>query len=359
MSFETFLECAKVLPPHISVLGRGDHGIGKSQLVFQLGRYFGLPVIDKRLSQMSEGDIIGLPKIEDGTTKFMPPDWYMRACMEPCLLFLDELNRATPEVMQAAFQIVLDRIHLSGWKLHPETRIYACINTNQTYQVNEMDPALLDRFWVVDLRPTHEEFVEGYAKEKFHPNIYGFCKSNSRFIDPNPKCEPGAVEPSRRSYERLNDSLIKAGVVDDPDSPVFFNIARGFIGNEAAIALTGYVKNLDKQITASNILDEFPKYKDKISALGQEKWNICLDKIKEHVAQHGLEESQGDNLAKFADLLPDELIIVLWGCLSTPGMDKMQQVRIAHKALVKHILRIFKDSPDVMKNKKGQTEASK
>lgn len=349
MDFETFFKCAKSLPPHISILGRGDHGIGKSQVVFQLGEHFGLPVLDKRLSQMSEGDIIGLPKVEGGVTKFMPPDWYRSACESPHLLFLDELNRATPEVMQAAFQIVLDRVHLSGMKLHPETRVFACINSNQNYQVNEMDPALLDRFWVVDLKPTVDEWVDNYGKKKLHPHVWGFIKANQRHLDPNPKAEAGTVEPSRRSYERLNAALLAANLMDNPEDSLFFNLARGFIGGDAAIAFTGYVKNLDKQITAKNILDEFPKYKGKIEKLGQEKWNICIDKIKEHVNKHGLTEEQGPNLALFADMLPDELIVVLWGTLSTPGMEKMQQVRIAHKAIVKHILRIFKDNPDAMK----------
>jgi hypothetical protein len=212
-----------------------------------------------------------------------------------------------------------------------------------------MDPALLDRFWTVDLKPTVEEWLENFAKQKLHPYVYGFIKANQRFLDPNPKCDAQAVEPSRRSYERLNHALVKNNLMDSPDSGLFFNLARGFVGNEASVAFTNYVKNLDKQITAKDILDNFPKFKKKIEALGQEKWNICIDKIKEHVAKHGLEESQGDNLGKFSDILPDELIVVLWGSLSTPGMEKMTQVRIAHKALVKHILRIFKDNPEAMK----------
>jgi len=349
MSFTVFLECAKAMPADISILGRGDHGIGKSQLVFQLGEHYGLPVLDKRLSQMSEGDMVGLPKVEDGVTKFLPPDWYAEACQKPCLIFFDELNRATPEVMQCAFQVCLDRVHLSGMKLHPQTRIFACVNSAQNYQINEMDPALLDRFWTVDLKPTVEEWLENFAKQKLHPYVYGFIKANQRFLDPNPKCDAQAVEPSRRSYERLNHALVKNNLMDSPDSGLFFNLARGFVGNEASVAFTNYVKNLDKQITAKDILDNFPKFKKKIEALGQEKWNICIDKIKEHVAKHGLEESQGDNLGKFSDILPDELIVVLWGSLSTPGMEKMTQVRIAHKALVKHILRIFKDNPEAMK----------
>ena len=129
MDFKTFKQCALKLPTDISICIRGPHGIGKSQAVYQLAseENFNLPIIERRLSQMSEGDMIGLPELSDGTTRFCPPDWYKECCVKPVVLFLDELNRSTPEIMQAAFQIVLDR-ELNGWKLHPETRIFTAIN---------------------------------------------------------------------------------------------------------------------------------------------------------------------------------------------------------------------------------------
>jgi MoxR-like ATPase len=166
-----FMEIGQDLPANVSVLLRGNHGIGKSQVIKQLGRRIkdvlkmpSFETIDRRLSQMTEGDMIGLPSTDGETTRFNPPDWYKRACTMPVLLFLDELNRATPEVMQAAFQIVLDR-ELNGWKLHPETRVYAAVNDSASYNVNEIDPALLDRFWCIDLSPTHADWLD-WARSK-------------------------------------------------------------------------------------------------------------------------------------------------------------------------------------------------
>lgn len=355
MNFETFLTCAKTLPAHYSLMIRGDHGIGKSECVFQLGDHFKLKVIDKRLSQMGEGDMIGLPKVEGGVTKFLPPDWYMEACKEPRLLFFDELNRATPEVMQCAFQVVLDRV-LNGHKLHPETRVMTAINTSQNYQVNEIDPALLDRFWVVDLQPTAEEWME-HAKKTHHQYVVGCVKSKTSILDPSPKADSSSVEPSRRSWTRFNNAAVAANCIEDFDSPLLFNLARGFLGNEAAIYYVGYVKNLEKQISATDILENFDKNKKKIMGLGQEKWNICIDKIKDYCEKNELLPAHGPNLEKFANILPDELIVVLWGTLSKPGMEKIPQVRIAHKALVKHILRIFKDNPDAMKKNEDKDAA--
>ena len=158
MDIKTFSSTIRHLPANVSVLIRGPHGIGKSHLAERAADDIGLPLIDRRLSQMSEGDLVGLPELVDGVTRFCPPDWYARACREPVILLLDEINRATPELQQGAFQIVLAR-ELNGHKLHPETRVIAAINASAEYQVNEMDPALLDRFWVVDLDPTTGSLV--------------------------------------------------------------------------------------------------------------------------------------------------------------------------------------------------------
>ena len=62
VDFKTFLEVV----PHVTaikkpVLLRGRHGVGKSQVVYQLADSLGLPVVERRASQMTEGDLVGLP----------------------------------------------------------------------------------------------------------------------------------------------------------------------------------------------------------------------------------------------------------------------------------------------------------
>ena len=162
MDIKTATNIIPSLPADIAILVRGPHGIGKSQIFRQIAKNLGFAAedfIDRRLSQMTEGDLLGLPELTDGVTRFAPPDWFMSACKAPKVVLLDEFNRATPEVMQCGFQIVLDH-ELNGWKLHPETRVYAAINASAEYTVNEMDPALLDRFWTIDLEPTVEDWIE-------------------------------------------------------------------------------------------------------------------------------------------------------------------------------------------------------
>jgi len=365
MSVRTFLNVASKLPVETSVLLRGNHGIGKSQVVRQVAKGFGLEVIDRRLSQMSEGDMVGLPSTDGEVTRFNPPDWYKNACKKPVALFLDELNRATPEVMQAAFQVVLDR-ELNGWKLHPQTRVYAAINASAAYSVNEMDPALLDRFWAIDLTPDTADWL-AWAKDSgaVHENITQFIAGNEKWLDPPKNVEATQVSPSRRSWERLSKALVANSLAETPDDSLFYPMCLGFIGTEATIAFHGFVKTLDAQVTGEEIIQEYGKVKKKIAKLGQEKLNVAIEKVADYVTKNlkVLDDNQGANLRDFMADLPAELRVSAWSKLTAGGVNNLELAKSVHKWCVTSILDVFgvsKDkTPDVPGINMGNGDAAK
>ena len=62
VDFKTFVEVVGfVTDVRKPVLIRGRHGIGKSEVVYQLAEQVDLPVVERRASQMTEDDLIGLP----------------------------------------------------------------------------------------------------------------------------------------------------------------------------------------------------------------------------------------------------------------------------------------------------------
>ena len=106
VDFKTFRTVAPfVIDVRKPILIRGRHGVGKSEVVYQLAADLGLPVVERRASQMTEGDLLGMPSPEavevngQQGSKFNPFEWFLRACTSPCL-FLDEVDRATTEVRQ-------------------------------------------------------------------------------------------------------------------------------------------------------------------------------------------------------------------------------------------------------------------
>lgn len=340
MTIKTFLDIAQLLPAETSILIRGDHGIGKSQIVRKLARLIAankkigeFEFIDRRLSQLTEGDIIGLPSVKGDTTKFNPPDWYMRACNKPCFICLDELNRATTEVMQAAFQIVLDR-ELNGWKLHPDSIVVACVNSAAIYMVNEMDPALIDRFFVVDLRPSVADWLSwGREDGKINEQILDFISANSSWLDPPPDAEPGGKYQSRRSWEMLNTAGTMSKLLDNPEDNMLYVMTVGFLGVECASAFTAFLKSIDNRIELTDVLNNYASVKAKVKRQPQDRLVDITERYAKYVVENcdSITDEQGACLKEFMNDLPGELRISLWTKLTAKGIEKIALAKSIHK----------------------------
>ncbi len=87
----------------------GPPGIGKSDIVKQLGEDLGAHVIDVRLSLWEPTDIKGIPYFDSNHNKMVwappseLPDAEMAAQYKNIILFLDEMNSAPPAVQAAAY----------------------------------------------------------------------------------------------------------------------------------------------------------------------------------------------------------------------------------------------------------------
>jgi hypothetical protein len=85
----------------------GPPGIGKSSLVEAFADSVGLPCVSLLGSQLAPEDLIGVPQIIDGKSRFCPPTLIARD--EPFCLFLDELNACSQEVQKAFYSLIHDR----------------------------------------------------------------------------------------------------------------------------------------------------------------------------------------------------------------------------------------------------------
>ena len=312
VDFKTFIELAPtVSEARFPVLMRGRHGIGKSQVVYQIAEVVKLPVVERRASQMTEGDLVGLPVVKGNTTGWNPPDWFKFACDNPCVLFFDEVDRATVEVRQGLFELT-DSRKLNGWKLHKDTLIYAAINGGEhgsNYQVADMDPAELDRYSCWDLEPTVEDWLV-WAKERVNTVIWDFINQNPKHLEHNDDVEPNKVYPSRRSWDRLNQTLCKANLVEEA-SPALFTLAGAFVGFEAAVSFNDFVQNYDRQVTTDDLLDG--KAWDKIEKFQINDHNAMIEKLEAtDVFKDELATDRVANLAEYFVNLPSECAMSLW-----------------------------------------------
>ena len=328
VDFKTFLHVV----PHVTsikkpVLIRGRHGVGKSEVVYQFAKEVNLPVVERRASQMTEGDLVGLPKTDGDVTSFCPPDWFKTACDAAVVLFLDEVDRATIEVRQGIFELT-DSRKLNGHRLHPETLIFAAINGGEhgeQYQVGEMDPAELDRWTVFDLEPSAEDWLD-WAKDSVSDVVWDFINTNRMHLEHAEDFEPNKVYPSRRSWKRLNDCLEAASMLEE-HTPAIFHLASGFVGFEGAVAFSDFFRNYERQVTPEMVINE-GKIK-KTSEFTINDHCALIEKMEAiEVFNEKMTEEQCKNLANYFVSLPSEAVMKLWQAL---GKGDVENVTAFHK----------------------------
>ena len=259
IDFKTFTSVAPhVLAVKKPLMLRGRHGVGKSELVYQIAAELGLPVVERRASQMTEGDLVGLPRTDGDVTSFCPPDWLADACNRAVLLFLDEVDRAIPEVRQGIFELT-DSRKIFGNYLHPDTVVIAAVNGGEhgsQYQVGEMDPAELDRYTTFDVEPTVDDWL-GWANGRLDALVVDFIRNNVAHLEHNDDPEPNKVYPSRRSWQRFSDTVGAAGLLLAGDSnPTVYSLASAYVGFEAAVAFNDFEANYSKVVSVADVLEK-------------------------------------------------------------------------------------------------------
>lgn len=350
MSATAIKNVATRLPANISVLIQGPTGVGKSFLVKDVARHFELPLVEARLSTMDEAGMTGIPDFEGskeaGVSYFLATSWFRRACEEPVVLFFDEMNRAMPQIMQAAFQVVLDRelgndANGVARRLHPETRVFAAINAGNEYDVNEMDPALLRRFWVCEFQSDADDWLLWAADNGISRALQDFIRVNPTELRIDPSTvEPGKVVANPASWHRLSDSLDHMGW--DPDQFMgqgapegFYHVCAGFVGTEAAAKFIDHIRSMDSDVTAEDVLDNWDAVRDQVDRTDAGQMNKIIDRLVAHMKESGLTDAQGTNLKAFCEHAGGEVTVRLWtSCTSGNNLELIQPLHRAIGMLV-------------------------
>jgi len=262
----------KYITEEQAILMKGIHGIGKSESVKKYFEDLGYKVIVLFLGQASDaGDIIGLPDkriviLENGEsvtiTDYAPPKWWPLN-NEKVVIFLDEINRGKPEIMQCVMDLVLNRT-LNGRALPSTARIIAAMNPSDDgyYQVEELDPALRDRFNIFDFRPSNEEWLEWASENEVNQTVIGFISRHAEMLDPPSakEAKDGEIYPSRRSWSRVSSILNKSPELLEPTNfDILQNIMFGIVGTSAASSFRKYVREVGSGLSAEIVLNSLTK----------------------------------------------------------------------------------------------------
>ena len=296
------LSLLDITPTDQNLMLVGNHGIGKSEILTEYFSGKGMKVVPLFLGQMSDpGALIGIPNRNNttGKTEFMPPYWFPLDG-KPIVLFLDELNRARPEVLQTIMDLALNRT-LAGRKLPDGSRIISAVNDGDQYQLTDLDPALVSRFNVVTFRPTTQEWLLWADKVGVDARVRDFIRENPIWLDKNPDAKEGVdtgldKTPDRRAWKRVSDILKTAGDIN----PIVTKAMSAIVGPKAASALVGSV-SAKKILSGREVLQNFEKHLPTLKGYELHQLSVVNDGIFRHLEVENLSGQAKENAKKNID----------------------------------------------------------
>lgn len=247
----------------------GTMGIGKSQAVKQLAKDIAKDsklefhdnevdgdksfcFIDVRISQLEPSDLRGLPTVEDGKTRWLPPSWLPQSSKSKGILFFDELNLAPPSIQAAAYQLILDR-RLGEYKLPEGWVIISAGNTSDDRaNIFDLPAPLANRFIHIELEiPTKEEWNEWALKNNIHGSITSFLELKPSFLYTFSRKAKDKSFATPRTWEYVNRLLRGAEKVNLEEVETLVAAA---VGEGIATEYCAFLR-LQKQINLAEILD--------------------------------------------------------------------------------------------------------
>ena len=259
----------------------GPPGIGKSDIIKQLGVELDAHVIDIRLSLWEPTDIKGIPFFDatNGKMAWAPPielpDAETAAKHDKIILFMDEMNSAAPAVQAAAYQLVLNR-RVGTYKLPDNVLIVAAGNREADKGVTYRMPApLANRFVHLEMRVDWDDYFDWATENRIHKDVVGFLTfSKKDLYDFDPKSGSRAFA-TPRSWSFVSELLFD----DDEDENVLTDLISGAVGEGLAVKFMAHRKIASKMPDPSDILKGKVKKMDskEISAMYSLTVSLCYE----------------------------------------------------------------------------------
>jgi len=259
----------------------GPPGIGKSEIVHQIGKTIDAHVIDIRLSLWDPTDIKGIPYFDSTINKMVwappseLPDEQMASQYKNVILFMDEMNSAAPAVQAAAYQLVLNR-RVGTYKLPDNVLIVAAGNREADKGVTYRMPApLANRFIHLEMKVDFDDWFEWATANRIHKDVAGFLQfSKKDLYDFDPKSNSRSFA-TPRSWTFISDLLAD----DDGDENTLADLISGGVGEGLAIKFMAHRKVSGKLPNPSDILKGKVKKMDtkEISAMYSLTVSLCYE----------------------------------------------------------------------------------
>lgn len=241
----------------------GETGIGKTSLAREMAANHGWSLVDIDGNLLKEGEIGGLPTVENHTTVYAVHHKLRKIDQEiakgkTVLLFIDEINRCDHAVQQELMNLILNR-EINGYVLSPDVRIIAAMNPadSNDYEVVDMDAAQENRFVWLYMEADYLQWLDWAARAGIEEKVMEFISTFPEYLD---KTNEDDINATPRSYERISKLYHiykeRSGEISDT---VFFNVIRGNVGKLIAQEFVHFVQsNAQPLISYDDVFTDGP-----------------------------------------------------------------------------------------------------
>jgi hypothetical protein len=235
----------------------GPPGIGKSEVVADVTKELGGHMIDLRMAQMEPTDIRGIPYFNKDLNKMdwaAPvdlPDEELASQFPIVVLFLDEMNSASPAVQAAGYQLILNR-RVGKYVLPDNVVIVAAGNRDSDKGVTyRMPMPLANRFLHLEMRADFTSWQTWAVNKGIHKDVVGYLSFAKQDLNEFDSKSSSRAFATPRSWCFVSDLLNDD---DDTDADTILNLISGAVGDGLAIKFAAHRRFSGKMPNPIDIL---------------------------------------------------------------------------------------------------------
>ena len=289
----------------------GPPGIGKSDLIAEIGKETNRRVIDIRLALWEPTDIRGIPYFDRDTKEmcWATPSEFPKLAGDDAIIFLDELVSAVPTVQVGAYQLTLNR-KIGTYTLPDKVDIIAAGNRENDRGVTyKMPSPLANRMTHLEMKVNFNDFQQWAIQNDIDSTVLSYLSwAKQDLFDFNP-ANSGKAFATPRSWHKVSNIIKSSQGASDT---VLAAIIGGTVGDGMAVKYLSHRKLNDKLPKAEDIisgkLTKFKSNKD-ISIIYALIINCCHE-LRERSTEKKF-ATYVDNFYKFMlENFPQEYLVM-------------------------------------------------
>lgn len=237
------------------LLLRGKHGTGKSEILEAAAKELGIGHICRDLSLMEPPDLVGMPKLEKGVTRYFQPAFL--PTKNKGLIVFEEINRC-PSYMRAPCLQLLTARRLNDYLLPLGWLPVAAINPDGgDYDVSELDPALLSRFVQIEVEADRTEWLQWARVHSVHPHVIDYVASDANIFS--------GESSNPRAWKYVSD-LLHGHAKTPVEQEILLTAIAGTVGDKRAAAFLSTLKSRERPLKADEILSSYDRHRSQLQA---------------------------------------------------------------------------------------------